>query len=469
MSIELINDQVKTIRFYQGSEEALSNGDIRYFGFLIHGHLKTFCYLAKSQIVELEKDFTLLVSPLDQNTEKTNLWTQSLVLKEKRYINIGFMYIMASEGKENEYWKKDSLRIIKILNKSPILSLLLSDQPEIFHKVKPAGYSYKNMNLFKYSDFVFSAKDIQSGDLEKRSVSYQIRNMKTATELTQFVFGDQFPDRAKKIVMRRILHKDNGDIKINYEMVRTVHFLKHLFTTEEICLILENHYSKLMKNDLFDLILWKRIDKISEKSEGLIKFISAFPTFKDKLNQLMKFNIPNHILEQFTQTMGAPYEMFKPDLLKISDALYFHNALSLDYGRATLPNFKLTASFEKENKDVVDALDGLKVEEWTYVIPKDYKTLLQWGSTLSNCVANYQEKGYPNKLLIGILKGNKIVYLLDLKGGSHYRKVAQFRGFKNAIPSKEVLTQLMAPILLFLGDPKECMRCLIKGEDDSLI
>ena len=98
----------------------------------------------------------------------------------------------------------------------------------------------------------------------------------------------------------------------------------------------------------------------------------------------------------------------------------------------------------------------------SYSIPKDYHTLLKWGSLLNNCVGNYHSnESYKDLLLIGIFKNNNLKFLVSLKCLGKYKEISQFKGFKNSDPTPEELSLLISPLKPFILDSQPATELLV--------
>lgn len=460
-----MNFEIKklNLKFYSFSNEVLKNGDTRYFGFISHNAVRTYSYLSLKQINALKKDFTLTDHSDAFANEKTTYYTKSKAIEKNFYFNIGLIYLIEKESADT------AKRHINQIKKTPLLEFILSDQPEIFYDIKPKVYSYKKIYKLRFGDFFFG-KEYQSPQRQQDSLCYQMKDLESSKEISEFLLGQATP-KSKKTLMTHLFNNDYGDINFNYRLFRIILFLKNIFSNEEICYLLDHKYDALVKSFLFKDILYAPL-RSDDTIKGIILYINEFKTFQEKTSRLLTFNIPHHILWEFSEVLEKALPVFKPDLSKSSDALYTFNNLSRDLGRRMLKNFPLAMVKNKNFANEIAALDGLKINEWSFEVPKDYHTLIDWGSHLANCSGNFHaKKTYEDYLLVGIKKKGVLKYLVSLKG-ENYREVKQFLGFKNAIPTKEELDLLFAPFAPFLTKPKENLVSLKKykgNAEDSLI
>lgn len=439
------------------SENLMRNGDTEYFTFVSCGKLKTYGFLSKIQKESLEKDGFLFND--EEFSEKTTFYSKKYALENKKYINIGLFYLIR-DGQDYQ---------LSTYKKNDVLDLILSDKPALFYSIKN-GFDYKKISDFRFHDFKFDKDFLNNKIRVNNSICYKIKNFKSSNDLAEFVFGEK-TNESKRIVMNIILKKGKEDYRINYELVRIIFFLRQIFSLKFIYSILENKEKtdRLQKSSLFKDILYYPLNE--KNGMGILKYINEFESEKKKLNELIRFNIPHHILSQFSEVMDKAFDQLRPDVKKASDALYFFNNLSRDYGRLNLKNFKLNMLENKNFKKEIFELDELVFNEFKFVIPKDYLTLIDWGSKLNNCVGNYHSKeDYFNKLLIGVFKNGQLTYLISIKGSS-YKEIAQIKGFKNSSPKLDDLSLIFEKIKGFLTNPEDNYRnlCKYKGDNPSLL
>lgn len=434
------------LSFYQLSQESLKNGDVKFFGYIDSPYLKTFCFISERQISYIQHDFKLEKKELKLiDKPKPTLWSKNTALKESKWFNIGLLFLLNKEKKHNIlYYKRNSF-----------LQFILSDQPEIFHNIKNKYCSYKDIRLFRFSDFNFD-KEFERNELRKlNSICYQVKDFKNSSQLAEFVFKEVSP-KAKKMIMNCIFNKTSNDtVFVNYELIRIVFFLQKIFNNEFIFEILQNHFSKIKKCNLLKDILYSSLN-LESHFFGVVKYINQFKDDKKKLNELLRFNVPHHILPSFSLVMKEPFDYFKLDVTKESDALYFFNNINRDWGRLKSKNYSLESILNPKFSKVISQIDNLTYKDFSYIVAKDYFTLINWGSELRNCAGNfYNTSSYKEKLLVGIFKNNKIAYLASLQEYGDSINIDQLEGFKNSIPSKDVLIDVFEPFKELIFNPMD--------------
>lgn len=421
-----------SLNFSLISKEQPQGGDDLFFGFInLDNHLKTYCYISQSQIDELSKKYHISKSN-EGSLLKTSWLTKKQAQESKTFFNLGL--IPLANGLHDP---KYSYRVFK---NTPFLQFAFSDKPQIFHKIKNQPFSYEDLKKIRFSSFNFTGWDESR---KANSVCYKIKDISSLKELALFIFGEDSKELRK--VSLKILWKkyDKNDWDLNYEMIRFVWLMKKYFSNLEIAYILQNEMDKILKLPLFESVCYLR-DNESNFS-GLNLFFNNIKSFEDRKRIFLKNNIPTHILKDFSMVMEKAYPILKPDLSKVSNMLYFYNNLSRDYGRLSLPN-NLFIPLEKYS-EICKVLSNLEIEGFSYQIPKDYHTMIEWGSKLHNCVGNFDQKDrYFKSLPVAIFKNDKIIWLFDVVEKYGIIQISQFEGFKRKLPTKKELEVLLKPL-----------------------
>lgn len=420
-------------------KETPKNGDTLYFGFInCYSILRTYCYLAQSQIDELAKTYKVVFQTNEDENLKT-LWKNKKEAKaEKFFINIGLLELF--KNKEDSFGNNifySEQRFISRFKKTPFLQFALSDKPEIFHKIENP-YSYKELPNVRIGDFDFSEMTDQN---KANSIGYKIKDITNLKDLSLFVFGTDSKECRKKSLEVVWHYYSKDDFTLNYQMIRFIWLMREFFKTEEILNILNTKMDQVKKLDLFRNINYMNLQN-PDNSFGLFELFKNITDFNQKQRIFLNFNIPSHVLRELSLVMKVAYPVLKPDLNTISDAQYFYNNLSRDYGRLHLPNEPFIP-LSKYNA-ISEAIDGKVMGEYHFKVPKDYFTMIKWGSQLCNCAGNFDQKPhYAKGLPVAIYKGDKLRWLLDISDSRGTLKVNQFKGFKNSVPKSEELNYLM--------------------------
>lgn len=418
------------------SQETPSHGDTVYFGFINYNdHVRTYCYLAQSQINEISKNHKIIKKDIPLVEVRTNWKSKIKAKEEKFFFNVGFLTVFQDSYIAGE------IAFFNRFKKVPFLLFSLSDKSEIFHNQKRA-ISYKCLYHVRTSDFNHKVHDSSN----EHKISYQIKNIDNIKDLTLFIWGEDSRE-ARKLsfdVLWKTYRKD--DFELNYSMIRLIWLMRKFFSHSEMCYLFHHELDRIKKMELYDYI--NHLDHRNAKSYfGIIEFFKNIPEFNDRKRLFFKFNIPQHVIRYFTEVMTVAYPELRPDISRTSDALYFYNNLSRDYGRLKLPNNAFIP--QAKYKALSAYIDGKTIGDYRFEVPKDYHSMIDWGSKLCNCAGNFDQKDvYSQCLPVAIFYKNKIKWLLSVGNDQTAKdlsnlKVTQFKGYKNSDPKKAELNVLM--------------------------
>lgn len=430
-----VKNQNITILFEKISEESPTHGDTLFFGFIHSPTLKTYGYLAQSQINELQKKYSLNFKQFSLENKKTNWYSIKKAKEEKFVLNIGLI-ISILENKDH---------IVKVAKKIPVVLNLFDDKREIFHNIKN-NISYNDLQFFRSSNFSFDLKNRKKESLE--SVCYQIKDCKNLKELSALVFGYASPETIKKIVNICILKRSKEDIDINITKIRYIWFLRTILSNEETFYYITQYEKEYSKTELYSEFLY--LYKNPENLDGLKNLLSHFKDASQKYKILRKCDLQDHVLKFFTKAMKEAFTVIKPRIDNIESLTYFYNNLSRNYGRLYLENF--TWEFKAEYLKIISLIEkNKKFGDYQLLIPKDYHQTVLMGSQFENCAGNFDQIDHYKKVLpICISKNNKPILYMSISNSGIFGtpldnnefKVGDLKGYKNSLPLKEDLDNL---------------------------
>lgn len=438
---------MEQIRLKKISELQQSHGDHLILCFIAFHNLKTYCYLSIKQLLIIKKDFK--IKNINKVEDRPTWKTEKKAVDEKFILNVGLLYML---NKDQEWLLSSAKSRLNSFKKNPLAQLLLSDQPEIFHNHKTL-YSYKDIESFRFSDFE---------KMKDTSTAIKMVNFTKLSELSSFLFGES--NRVtNKLSLEVVLSVEKDRIEVNFQFIRFILFVRSFLNLEETIQLISCHQeiksSKFYKDEWYSYI-YSGLDKTPT---GIATFFKNVKSFSNKKRLLLKWNVPSHIVKNFNEVMETAYPRFKPDLDKVTDAMYFYNNISRDYGRLFIKDFKLTNQ-EKTFSKEIKALDSVTTGEFTLKIPKTYHEMVEWGSTLCNCAGNFDQiEFYSKGLTVGVFKDNKIVYLIDYRNKYSRNEVNQIKGYKNCIVKnfsdmKTILNPFVENNLLHLEDVEETFK-----------
>lgn len=428
------------VSFEKISEETPSHGDTLFFGFFYSSAIKTYCYLAQSQITELQNQYSTSFNSKTVSIEnKRSSWKSLKVAQSEKFIlNIGLI-ICILEAKEY---------IAKTAKLNPVILTLFDDKRTIFHNIKNNSISYKNLINFRSGDFSFNLRHERQRTLD--SVCYQIKDCKNLKDLSNFVFGFSSNDTVKNIIniCIRSISKNNNDFELNVTKIRYIWFLRTVLSNEETYYYISNYEEQYSKTELYKEFLY--LYKNEENLSGLKTLLSKFTDVFDKYKILRKCDIPNQVLKHFSNVMGQAFPVIKPRIDNIDSLTDFYNNLSRNYGRLHLQNFNW--NFKPEYQEIQSYFnENKKFDNYQFVVPTDYHQTVMMGSDFQNCAGNFDQISHYKKVLpICILKNNKPILYMSINNFGMFGTINDYgkfnigdlRGYKNSLPFKEDLVNI---------------------------
>ena len=408
-----------------------SHGDHLVLCFVAFHNLKTYAYLSLKQLEIINSNFD--VENLEEVVVRPSWYTLKKAKEEKFILNIGLLFLL---NKKTEWELQSAKKDVASFKKLPLAQMLLSDQPEIFHGHK-TKYSYKNIGHFRFSDF---------STMGEKSIAIKIWNMSKLSDLATFLFGES-SRVSNKLTLEVVIDVSKDDIKLDFSFIRFILMARKLMSSSEVIELISKH--KEVKASSFYKKEWSNYYYCGSDREptGMISFFSKVKDFSNKKRLLLGWDVPSHVLENFNEVMITAYDKFELDLDKVSNAMYFYNNLSRDYGRLFVEDFALNhlKTFSKE----VKLLDNVKTGRFTLKVPKTYQELVKWGASLNNCAGNFDQIEYYSKgLAVGVFEEGKIVYLIDYREKYGRKQINQLKGFKNCVVKTAVeFKEIVAPFI----------------------
>ena len=410
-----------------------NHNDHLHFGFLDFLNIKTYCYISESQIKYLHTNFKDYFSHNPNifiNNKRSNYKNYNDSIDEKFIFNISLIVLsLKEENKYNLELIKNNLNKIK---KNNLLSLIFDDKRELFHNIKNK-ITINDINNFNFSDFSFNNKNCNY----ENSICFKAKDIKSLTELSEFVFKYSNKETVKNIINIIILKKDNK-FSFDYKKIRYIWFLQKLMNNEEVFHFIKNYESDYIKTELFQEILWIHDNKL----EGVVLLFKEIKNINSKYRVLKKWDMEDHILKSFTEVMKKAYPKLKPRVENIDSILYFYHNLSRDYGRTFLENFK--TNIKSTYINIFNYIKtNNKYKNYEFYVPQNYHEMIKIGSELHNCAGNFDQIEFYKKVLpICIKKNGQNAFYLSLKdyGVLTAKAPAEFEfgqlaGYKNGLVS----------------------------------
>lgn len=435
LNFDHLADKKGLIHFYIFETAEPKNGDQEFFGIVQIHKYKSWCYFSQNQLNYVKSKYYLSFQSNTLNPTSGFHFSKKNAKENRVYFNLSTLeYLIRSDDykryPETTYFlDAHSGQFSKFKKNYPLLNLALDDKQEIFYGKNPV-LSFKDAKDFRFPLFNcdFTRNLSQLG-----SFSEIIKHLCPAVD-------EKALKALKLFVAQHWISKSHGSYQINFHFLSFIKFIYRIYGGPTLLKLIENKkFMKIYENP-----------KLKDLSDSLLIEGAFYKEFSDLVRTLKENNEQHSLFILEKWDMDISYISDMSDYLNIlpknnihiqyhkyDKFSYLFYVCSKEVTKLKAKNFLL---HNKNQKDLSASLKVKNLGELSFIMPKDYSTLIQWGAWLHNCAGNYEQiDHYQEVLSLGVFKGKDLAYLISIKDG----ELTQFKGFKNSSPTKELFDSVL--------------------------
>jgi hypothetical protein len=434
INFDRLSDPKGLIHFFIFETNEPKNGDQEFFGIVQIHKYKTWCYFSENQLKYVRSKYPLAPQSGSEVPTSGFHFTKKNAKENRIYFNLSTLEFLIREDDYNRhpqvtyYLDAANSAFIKFKKNYPLLNLALDDKQEVFYG-KKTFFSFKSAKNFSFPSFNcdFTVKMSQLGSF---------------AEIVTYLYPEVNEKEMKVIklfIAQNWISNKHNSYQINFFFLSFIKFILSIYSGETLLALIESKkFMKMCNNPRFERLN----NAFLTENEFYHTFVHVIKTLKDNneahsLSILEKWDMDSSFISDMSDYLKIlPKKKIYIQYHKYDKFSYLFYTCSKEVTKIKTKNFLLN----NKNEEVLSSSLNVKsLGEFRFVMPKDYKTMLQWGARLHNCAGNFEQiEHYQEVVNLGVFKGKELVYLISIEEG----ELTQFKGFKNASPTKELFLQV---------------------------